>query len=144
MKLMFDIPKEFNDMNRSEISQLYMKLKSLVDQLERALGNLTHDNLNPKFRKKVEDSIKSAEEYKKEAEGRSERVFSVSLPYTDRESRTVESDLITEKSIISIQPTVDADGNMLGVRNVQDGKFEVYGGFDPLNITVIIHEEAIP
>lgn len=144
MKLMFDIPKEYSDMNRSELSQLYMKLKGVLEQIERAFENINSDNLNSEYREKIEETIESAAEYKKEVEGRGERVFVASLPYSDEGTRTVESELITEKSIITIQPTVDDDGDMLAVRNVRDGKFEVYGGTDAIDIVVLVHEEVIP
>lgn len=144
MKLMFDIPKEYSDMNRSELSQLYMKLKGVLEQIERALGNIDGNNLNAEYRKKIEETIESAAEYKKEVAGRRERVFVASLPYSDRETRTVESELITAKSIVTIQPTVDDDGKMLAVKNVRDGKFEVYGGTDAIDIVVLVHEEVIP
>lgn len=144
MKLMFDIPKEYSDMNRSELSQLYMKLKGVLEQIERALGNIDGNNLNAEYREKIEETIESAAEYKKEVAGRRERVFVASLPYSDRATRTVESELITEKSIITIQPTVDDDGDILAVKNVRDGKFEVCGGCDAIDIVVLVHEEVIP
>lgn len=144
MKLMFDIPKEYSDMNRSELSQLYMKLKGVLEQIERAFENINGDNLNAEYREKIEETIESAAEYKKEVEGRGERVFVASLPYSDKGTRTVKSELITEKSIITIQPTVDDDGDILAVRNVSDGKFEVHGGTDAIDIVVLVHEEVIP
>lgn len=144
MKLTFDIPKEYSDMNRSELSQLYMKLKGVLEQIERAFENINSDNLATEYREKIEETIESAAEYKKEVEGRGERVFVASLPYSDEATRTVESELITERSIITIQPTVDDDGDILAVRNVRDGKFEVYGGYDAIDIVVLVHEEVIP
>lgn len=144
MKLTFDIPKEYSDMNRSELSQLYMKLKGVLEQIERALSNIDGNNLNAEYREKIEDAIESAAEYKKEVAGRGERVFVASLPYSDKATRTVTSELITEKSIITIQPTVDDDGSILAVKNVRDGKFEVYGGYDAIDIVVLVHEEVIP
>ena len=145
MKLMFDIPKEYSDMNRSELSQLYMKLKGVLEQIERAFKNINGDNLNAEYREKIEETIESAAEYKKEVEGRGKNVFVASLPYSPNgASRTVESELITAKSIVTIQPTVDDNGDILGVRNVRDGRFEVYGGFAETNIVVLVHEEVIP
>lgn len=145
MKLTFDIPKEYSDMNRSELSQLYMKLKGVLEQIERAFENINGDNLNAEYREKIEETIESAAEYKKEVEGRGERVFVASLPYSpNSSSRIVESELITAKSIVTIQPTVDDNGDILGVKNVSDGKFEVYGGFAEMNIVVLVHEEVIP
>ena len=144
MKLTFDIPKEYSDMNRSELSQLYMKLKGVLEQIERAFENIDGNNLNAEYREKIEETIESAAEYKKEVAGRRERVFVASLPYSDRATRTVESELITEKSIITIQPTVDDDVNILAVKNVRDRKFEVCGGYDAIDIVVLVHEEVIP
>ena len=144
MKLTFDIPKEYSDMNRSELSQLYMKLKGVLEQIERAFENIDGNNLNAEYREKIEETIESAAEYKKEVAGRRERVFVASLPYNpDTHVRTVTSELITEKSIITIQPTVDDDGNILAVKNVRDRKFEVYGGTDAIDIVVLVHEEVI-
>ena len=145
MKLMFDIPKEYSDMNRSELSQLYMKLKGVIEQIEMAFENINGDNLNVEYREKIEETIKSAEQYKKEVAGRGENVFVASLPYSPNSaSRIVESELITAKSIVTIQPTVDDEGNLLAIKNVRDGQFEVYGGYDAIDIVVLIHREVIP
>lgn len=60
MKLTFDLPKEYNDMTKSEIGQLYVKTKKLVDDLNFILSNLTEENLGKALKEKINTASEQA------------------------------------------------------------------------------------
>lgn len=62
MKLTFDLPKEYNDMSRSEIARLAVQVKKLVDDLNYILNNISEDNLSIALRDKINTASDNATE----------------------------------------------------------------------------------
>lgn len=60
MRLIFDLPKEYNDMSKGEIAQLSMKVKKLVDDLNYILSNLSEENLSKALKEKINTASEQA------------------------------------------------------------------------------------
>jgi hypothetical protein len=115
MKLMFDVPKEYSDVNTGEVPKLYMKLKQLVEQIEHRFGLL---------------------------ESKKEKVIRVNLPESsDSEERTVYSEDISKTDIVEIYSQSSSEN--LWVSKVFNGGFVVSGGKTAVSIIAIIREVVV-
>ena len=111
MKLMFDVPKEYSDMDSGEIPRLYMKIKQLVDQLEYEFNVLSNKR---------------------------ERIIRAELSESEETTRIVYDNNTRKSDIIEIYSQFCPDN--LWVSKVFDGGFEVSGGTSAVSIIAIIRE----
>ncbi len=61
MKLTFDLPVRYNDVSDSDIGQLYVQVKKLVDDLNYILSNISEDNLSVALKNKLKSTSESAQ-----------------------------------------------------------------------------------
>ena len=65
INLNIDIPKEYNDMSQGELAQLSVNIKKLVADINYAFSQLDEENLSKRFKQRLDDVQKTAENTKK-------------------------------------------------------------------------------
>ena len=61
MNLTFDLPIQYNDLSQSEIGQLSIKIKKLVDDLNYILNNISEENISSALKDKLNSTADNAE-----------------------------------------------------------------------------------
>lgn len=107
-----DIPKEYNDLSRSEIAGLSVQFKRLVDDLNFYLNRIDKDNLSDEFVSQLEnienlnnglDDIKI-----KLAEIQTKIPQKFHTTFSAKNSGIIQNELIKSDSIVQIIPDEDS------------------------------------
>lgn len=106
MKPELNIPIDCNDMSDTGLSNVYMELKKLADQLEFFLSNINENNMTNDYNEKIKSLLETEKAYKKEVKDRENRKFRVKIPTTVTNQK-VYSDAVKSNSLISIFPDSD-------------------------------------
>ena len=106
MKPELNIPIDCNDMSDTGLSNVYMELKKLADQLEFFLSNINENNMTNDYNEKIKSLLETEKAYKKEVKDRENRKFRVKIPTTVT-TQKIYSDAIKANSLISIFPDSD-------------------------------------
>ena len=148
MQIQLNIPIKYNDMTVGEIAPIYMNLKRIVEEIERAFSNIDENSMTEVYNKKIENLINvakdTADKYAADIADRNARKVHVNSDVSTS-SRTIYNDLVKKNSLILIYPDSEylekwaTKGFYLS--EVGDGYFKIHGeSAGRMNFTAVIEE----